>query len=309
MAVEQIKVKEVDDGMRLNRWFLKYYPNLTMGRLQKLLRTKQIKVDGRRAEAGLKLAAGQIVRVPPLKNDEADPEKSRQPTAGEAAFIRSLVIFKDDNVIALNKPSGLAVQGGTNTRFHVDGLAEALKFEKDDKPRLVHRIDKDTSGVLLLARNRKYAELLTKAFREHRLPKTYLALTVGVPHENYGEIRAPLAKSGEKMVVRPDGQPSRTLYRVLDNAGGHFALLEVSPLTGRTHQIRAHLESIGCPIAGDDRYFGPVRQKFDLFADKLHLHAYKIDLSAIYNKQTVIEAPLPDYFAADMQAVGLGLKF
>ena len=130
MAVEQIKVKEADDGMRLNRWFLKYYPNLTMGRLQKLLRTKQIKVDGRRAEAGLKLAAGQIVRVPPLKNDEADPEKSRQPTAGEAAFIRSLVIFKDDNVIALNKPSGLAVQGGTNTRFHVDGLAEALKFEK-----------------------------------------------------------------------------------------------------------------------------------------------------------------------------------
>ena len=181
-------------------------------------------------------------------------------------------------------------------------------MKKDDKPRLVHRIDKDTSGVLLLARNRKYAELLTKAFREHRLPKTYLALTVGVPHENYGEIRAPLAKSGEKMVVRPDGQPSRTLYRVLDNAGGHFALLEVSPLTGRTHQIRAHLESIGCPIAGDDRYFGPVRQKFDLFADKLHLHAYKIDLSAIYNKQTVIEAPLPDYFAADMQAVGLGLK-
>lgn len=181
MSVELIKVKEADDGMRLNRWFLKYYPNLTLGRLQKLLRTKQIKVDGKRAEASLKLAAGQEVRIPPLKEGEAAAEKSAELAPKEIDFIRSLVIFKDDNVIAINKPSGLAVQGGTNTHFHVDGLLDGLKFEKEERPRLVHRIDKDTSGILLLARNRKYAELLTGAFRTHRLPKTYLALTVGCP--------------------------------------------------------------------------------------------------------------------------------
>ena len=188
MSVELIKVKEADDGMRLNRWFLKYYPNLTLGRLQKLLRTKQIKVDGKRAEASLKLAAGQEVRIPPLKEGEAAAEKSAELAPKEIDFIRSLVIFKDDNVIAINKPSGLAVQGGTNTHFHVDGLLDGLKFEKEERPRLVHRIDKDTSGILLLARNRKYAELLTGAFRTHRLPKTYLALTVGCPREEHGEI-------------------------------------------------------------------------------------------------------------------------
>ena len=131
MSVEMIKVKDIDDGMRLNRWFLKYYPNITMGRLQKLLRTKQIKVDGSRAETSLKLAAGQIIRIPPLKNDEAEPEKSKTLLPKEIEFMQSLVIFKDDNIIAINKPSGLAVQGGTNTRFHVDGLLDALIFEKE----------------------------------------------------------------------------------------------------------------------------------------------------------------------------------
>ena len=308
MSVELIKVKEADDGMRLNRWFLKYYPNLTLGRLQKLLRTKQIKVDGKRAEASLKLAAGQEVRIPPLKEGDAAAEKSAELAPKEIDFIRSLVIFKDDNVIAINKPSGLAVQGGTNTHFHVDGLLDGLKFEKEERPRLVHRIDKDTSGILLLARNRKYAELLTGAFRTHRLPKTYLALTVGCPREEHGEIKVPLKKAGEKMIVAPDGQSARTLYRVLDSVGDRFALVEASPLTGRTHQIRAHLESIGCPIVGDDRYFGPERRKFNLFADKLHLHAYKIDLSALYNKQTVITAPLPAHFKAGLEAAGLAFK-
>ena len=307
MSVQIIKVKEADDGMRLNRWFLKYYPNLTLGRLQKLLRTKQIKVDGKRAEASLRLSAGQEVRIPPLKEGEAEPEKSAVLAKKEIDFIRSLVLFKDDNIIAINKPSGLAVQGGTNTRFHVDGLLDGLKFEKEERPKLVHRIDKDTSGVLLLARNRKYAELLTKAFREHRLPKTYLALVAGCPPEEYGEIKAPLKKAGEKMIISPDGQAARTLYRVLDNVGGRFALVEASPLTGRTHQIRAHLESLGCPIIGDDRYFGPERKKINLFADKLHLHAYKIDLSALYNKQTLITAPLPDHFKAGLAAAGLEL--
>lgn len=309
MSVENVTVREIDDGMRLNRWFLKYYPNITMGRLQKLLRTKQIKVDGARAEASLKLAAGQTVRIPPLKNDEALPEKSKTLLPKEIEFMQSLVIYKDSDIIAINKPSGLAVQGGTNTRFHVDGLLDALIFEKEERPKLVHRIDKDTSGVLLLARNRKSADLLTKAFREHKLQKTYLALVNGCPKQSSGEIRAPLAKVGERMQVSADGQSAKTLYKVLDSVGEKFALVEASPLSGRTHQIRAHLESIGCPIVGDDKYFGGQgRAKCSLFADKLHLHAYKIDLSAIYNKKTVISAPLPVYFNDSLKAAGISFR-
>lgn len=309
MSVETVTVKEIDDGMRLNRWFLKYYPNITMGRLQKLLRTKQIKVDGARAEASLKLAAGQSVRIPPLKNDEALPEKSKALLPKEIEFMQSLVIYKDNDVIAINKPSGLAVQGGTNTRFHVDGLLDALIFEKEERPKLVHRIDKDTSGVLLLARGRKSADLLTKAFREHRLQKTYLALVNGCPVKDSGEIKTPLARVGERMQVSSDGQSARTLYRVLDSVGAKFALVEACPLSGRTHQIRAHLESIGCPIVGDDKYFGGgSRAKCSLFADKLHLHAYKMDLSAIYNKKTVITAPLPAYFKESLKAAGISFR-
>ena len=302
-------VKPEDDGMRLNRWFLKYYPNITMGRLQKLLRTKQIKVDGARAEASLKLASGQSIRIPPLKEDEALPEKSKTLLPKEIEFMRGLVIFKNDDIIVINKPSGLAVQGGTNTHHHVDGLLDALIFENTERPKLVHRIDKDTSGILVLARNRKAAELLTAAFRQHKLQKTYLALVNGCPKQSGGKIKAPLMKIGERMQISPEGQSAETLYKVLDSVGDKFALIEASPLSGRTHQIRVHLESIGCPIVGDDRYFGGVkRAKNNLFADKLHLHAYKIDLSAIYKNLKVITAPLPEHFRNSLNAAGLDFK-
>lgn len=307
-GVELKTVKAEDDGMRLNRWFMKYYPNLTLGRLQKLLRTKQIKVDGKRAEAGLKLAVGNEVRVPPM-----DEQVAAEPQSGisrrDAEFIISLVIYKDDHIIALNKPSGLAVQGGTNTSRHIDGMLEALQFELNEKPKLVHRIDKDTSGVLILARNRLWADKLTKAFREHTLPKTYLALVNQTPKNSYGEIKAPLEKVGEKCVVSDEGKPAITTYKTLDTVGDKFALLEASPLTGRTHQIRAHLEYIGCPIVGDDKYFGGVsRQKYSMIPDKLYLHAYKIDLSAIYNKRIVIKAELPEHFKKALPAVGIEFK-
>lgn len=307
-GVTIVKVKEIDDGMRLNRWFLKYYPGLGIGRLQKLLRTKQIKVDGKRAETGTRLQTGQEVRVPPLDN-EADVSVERSGvSARDAAYIQSLVIYKDADILAINKPSGLAVQGGTNTSRHVDGMLEALTFEAEEKPKLVHRIDKDTSGILVLARNRKSADKLTKAFREHTLQKTYLALSSGCPKQMRGEIKAPLEKAGEKSVVSSSGKPAVTTYDVLDNVGNKFALIAASPLTGRTHQIRAHLESIGCPIIGDDKYFGAERKKFSNITDKLHLHAYKIDLSAIYNKKVLIQAPLPEYFKNSLISIGISFK-
>ena len=308
-GVEIKKVKAEDDGMRLNRWFMKYYPNLTLGRLQKLLRTKQIKVDGKRAETSLKLAAGSEVRVPPMDEQPETGANRSEISRRDAEFILSLVIYKDDNIIVLNKPSGLAVQGGTNTSRHVDGMLEALRFELNEKPKLVHRIDKDTSGVLVLARNRTWADRLTKAFREHTLPKTYLALVNSCPKNQAGEIKAPLEKCGEKSLVSPDGKPAATVYKTLDEVGSKFALVEASPLTGRTHQIRAHMEYIGCPIVGDDKYFGgEKRQKYASIPDKLYLHAYKIGLSALYNKKTVIKAALPEHFKKALAALGIEFK-
>ena len=302
-GVELIKVKPEDDGMRLNRWFLKYYPQLPLSRLQKLLRTKQIKVDGKRSEASFKLAAGQEIRIPPL-NEGATVREKGSLTPRDEAFIKSLVIYKDDNIIVLNKPSGLAVQGGTNTLRHIDGMLEALKFEKPEAPRLVHRIDKDTSGILVLARDRKNAELLTAAFKKHDLQKTYLALVKGCPKADAGEIKAPLLKAGEKSQVSAEGKKAVTRYRILDHAGSKFALIEAEPLTGRTHQIRAHLEYLGTPIVGDDKYYGEKREKFTVLKDKLYLHAYKIDLSGIYDKVR-ITAALPEHFAEALEVLGL----
>ena len=307
-GVENIKVTPQDDGMRLNRWFLKYYPSLSLGRFQKLLRTKQIKVDGHRAEASLKLVAGQEIRIPPLENEKASPSHD-EISAKDSAFIQSLVIYKDDNIIALNKPSGLAVQGGTNTLNHIDAMLPALSFDKPEKPRLVHRIDKDTSGILILARNRQWADILTNAFREHTLQKTYLALTAPAPKQATGDIKSSLEKIGDKVQVADSGKPAHTHFEVIDNAGENFALLAAEPLTGRTHQIRVHLTSIGAPIVGDNKYFiGSKRQKFALLTDKLHLHAYKIDLTPLYNKKTIIKAPLPDYFAQDLHNIGIDFK-
>ena len=307
-GVEYIYVKKIDEGMRLNRWFLKYYPGLGLGRLNKLLRTKQIKVDGLRAEAGLKLSSGQEIRVPPLEKEALEGKENNVVSERDAAFIRSAVIYKDKNIIVLNKPSGIAVQGGTNTVRHIDGMLDALRFDYDEAPRLVHRIDKDTSGVLVLARNRKNAEILTKAFRERDLHKTYLALVNGCPKQKYGQVKNRIDKQDDKMVVSSDGKAALTDYRIIDSVGNKFALVEARPLTGRTHQIRVHMECLGCPIVGDDKYFGRLKQKIDGIGNKLYLHAYKIDLSEIYNKKMEICAPLPKHFLTAMNALGLTLE-
>lgn len=306
-GVTFVKIKPEDDGIRLNRWFLKEYPSLTLGRLQKLLRTKQIKVDGKKAEANTRLSAGQELRLPPLDNEKA-VKNPAVVSKSDTDFIKSMVIFKDDNIIVLNKPSGLAVQGGTNTDRHIDGMLDALKFENSEKPKLVHRIDKDTSGILVLARNRRYAELLTKAFREHMLQKTYFVLAIGTLKMPEGEIKIALDKVGEKMEPSDEGKKAVTRFKVLDTAGEKFTLLTAEPLTGRTHQIRAHMECAGCPILGDSKYFGQTRKRFPELSSKLHLHAYKIDLSPVYNKKLVVKAPLPDYFKNDINFLGLNFK-
>ncbi len=301
--VEIVTIKDQDDGMRLNRWFLKYYPNLPLARLQKLLRTKQIKVDGKKAEVSLKLSSGQQLRIPPINDEITETEKGKISKTDEE-FIKSLVVYKDENIIVLNKPSGLAVQGGTNTKHHIDGMLNALSFEKKEAPRLVHRIDKDTSGILVLARDRKNAEILTRAFKEKDINKTYIAVVQGKPKKDKMIIDAPLLKSGEKMIVSPEGQKSLSEMEVLDCTGNKVALVKLSPKTGRTHQLRVHMQYIGNPIIGDDKYGN--REKFNDVANKLHLHAYKIDLSSIY-KELVVKAMLPDYFNETLATLGLEL--
>lgn len=303
-GVKIVKIAPEDDGIRLNRWFLREYPSLSLSRLQKLLRTKQIKVDGKKAETSTRLESGQELRIPPLDNEKAQKNEEIL-SKNDIELITSMVIYKDKNIIVLNKPSGLAVQGGTNTTKHIDGLLEALKFENNEKPKLVHRIDKDTSGILLLARNRKYADILTKAFREHTLQKTYLALVRGCPDKFEGIINLALEKIGERMQVSKEGQKAVTEYRVIDNAAKRYALVEAMPLTGRTHQIRAHLEAMGTPILGDSKYFGRERLRLKEVADKLYLHAYKIDLSVIYGKKMIIKADLPKHFAEACKFFGL----
>ena len=303
-GVKIIKIKEDDDGIRLNKWFLREYPALSISRLQKLLRTKQIKVDGKKAEAGTHLYFGQELRIPPLDNEKATDDKKIINKSDEN-YITSMVIYKDENIIAINKPSGLAVQGGTNTSRHIDGLLEALKFEYAEKPKLVHRIDKDTSGLLILARNRKYTDILTKAFREHTLQKTYIALVRGYPDKREGEIKLPLEKIGEKMEVVSGGKKAITIYKLLDNIGKKYSLISASPLTGRTHQIRSHLENIGIPILGDNKYYGKERIRLKDVSDKLYLHSYKIDLSFVYGKKLILKADLPKHFIEACKFLGL----
>ncbi len=309
-----VKVKEDDDGMRLDRWFKNYYPEMPISMLNKLCRKKQVKVDGKKVEAKTKLESGQEVRFS-LSNmsyeERPKVNKVKALSDKDIEFIQDLVIFKDKNIIAINKPSGIAVQGGTNTNRHIDGMLDGLKFENIDRPRLVHRIDKDTSGILLLARNRKYAEILTKAFKDHDLQKTYLAICYNVPEQMEGVFSAPLAKlnikGNEKMMVDYDeGKKAVTELKVLDKIGGKCSLLELQLMTGRTHQLRVHCLEMKCPIIGDGKY--KLNDNIINISDidnKLHLHAWKVDLSFVYKQKMIIEAPLPEHMKKSIDYLGL----
>lgn len=304
---------EVD--LRLDRWFSIHYPDLNHGRLQKLLRKGQVRVDGRRAKAGLRLAAGAQVRVPPLGAPPAEkPREKSEPTISkaDADLIQSLVLYKDQDAIALNKPPGLAVQGGTGTHRHIDGMLDALRFDAKETPRLVHRLDRDTSGILLLGRTRAATAALGKSFRSRTTRKLYWAITVGVPETQSGRIDLPLAKlpgpAGERMVVdRAKGQSATTVYRVVERIGSRLAWVALWPWTGRTHQLRVHCASIGCPILGDGKYGGaeafvtghPVSRK-------VHLHARSLTVPHPSRKGDLsVTAPLPDHMMDTWSLFGL----
>jgi 23S rRNA pseudouridine955/2504/2580 synthase len=306
--VETIRVEQDEEGMRLDRWFRVHYPALAHGALQKLLRTGQVRVDGSRAKANARLAVGQQVRVPPLGQQRAKAERKKTSsllTKDDERFVQDLILYKDDAVIVLNKPAGLAVQGGSRTARHLDGLLDGLMFDARERPRLVHRLDRDTSGALLLARTRSAASKLSKSFRTRSVRKIYWALVHGHPRPEQGKIVMPLRKirtsAGEQMraaeMHEDDAQNAVTYYAVVARAGEKFSWLSVKPVTGRTHQIRAHLSEVGHPIIGDPRYGDKDDSDINGLGKGLHLHARRLSLPHPDNPRKTLDitAPLPPH--------------
>ena len=315
-GVRHFVVADDDDGVRLDRWFKRHLPLIGFATVSRWARTGQIRVDGKRAAPEDRLATGQTLRVPPggAQSERGGPERKGAPprkalSEAQIAQAKGMVLTQDRAAIVLNKPPGLATQGGTGTKEHVDGLLDAFAPE-GPRPRLVHRLDKDTSGVLLIARTPGSAAYFSKRFSGRSARKTYWALVAGVPDIDDGLIELPLAKQpgsgGEKMMVNESGEglAARTRYRVIDRAGNRAAWVELQPLTGRTHQLRVHMAAIGHPIIGDGKYGGPDAFLTGSISRKMHLHARRLIIDHPDGTPLDVVAPLPDHFAASMAQLG-----
>lgn len=310
MSVEQRIVSEDEADLRLDRWFRRHFPNLTQGALQKLCRTGQVRVDGVRVQTNDRLMPGQTVRVPPLP-DQTRPAPPPPLDPLLVKKIDSMILYQDESLIVLNKPSGLATQGGPGIKEHVDMLLEGLRSADGEKPRLVHRIDRDTSGLLLVARTPGVAAKLAAAFRGRDIGKTYWAVVVGRPNPMEGIVDQPLAKvgaGGASMMVAAqrgdkDAVSAKSSYETVDSAARKFSWLALSPLTGRTHQLRVHCESLGTPILGDPRYGGKAAHP-EGFADRLHLHARELDIPHPAGGRLKVTAPLPSHMAETFKQLG-----
>ncbi|HXE28699.1 MAG TPA: RluA family pseudouridine synthase [Stellaceae bacterium] len=311
-GVQTLTVAPEDAEIRLDRWFKRHFPDLGHGRLEKLLRTGQIRLDGKRVEASDRIAAGQRIRIPPLPAappPEAKPPRP-VPSAADTRLLQERVLYRDAEMIVINKPEGLAVQGGTGTNRHLDGLLDALRFDAKERPRLVHRLDKNTSGVLVLARSAHAAARLGELFRSKATHKVYWAITVGAPKPRNGKIDQPLAKQGgpggERVAADDEeGDRALTYYRTVARAGDRFAWLALEPVTGRTHQLRVHALTLGTPILGDGKYGGAAAHPASLpQARKLHLHARAIALPLPSGKTLSVTAPLPPHMRASWDFFG-----
>lgn len=311
-TVETVAVEHDDGVARIDRWLRRRYPSLTQGQVEKLIRTGQVRVDGARVKASDRVSPGQLVRVPPL------PDPTQRPPEGMSGkdldFIRSLVIHKDSDVIVLNKPAGLAVQGGPKTPRHIDGLLAGLKLEADKKPKLVHRLDRDTSGCLVLARHPRAAAWLGDAFRDRDTDKIYWAIVVGSPRPRLGELRswirkAPGAHDADREMMQHCLQSDEgavhavTQYAVLSAAADSAAWVALRPVTGRTHQLRFHMAELGYAIAGDRKYKCD-RPTPNGLEEHLQLHARAIRLPHPSGGQLNVTAPIPPHMAAAFDMLG-----
>ena len=318
------EVPEAEDGTRIDRYLRRLVTGLTQGPVEKMLRSGLIRLDGAKAKPAARLEAGQTLRLPPhLRDGGVQDAPAAQKQAPKATpqirkQFASMHLAEGEGWLAVNKPPGLAVQGGSGTGRHVDGMLQALAGGDDDRMRLVHRIDKDTSGVLLLAKDRAAARHLTRAFQQQEMEKTYLALVTGAPPGTL-EMKGALLKrggpGGEMMAVDPDGQPSHSSLRLIEAAGVRMALVALRPRTGRTHQLRVHMAHEGHPIIGDGKYGGarahprahpgarPGAHPGGAISGKLHLHAWRLRLA----DGTLIEAPLPAHFRDTLSTLGLAV--
>ena len=329
--VQTVTVGPGDGDQRLDRWFKSKFPHVPQGRIEKMCRKGEIRVDGGRVKGSTRVEVGQQVRIPPLPESPAPAPTKVKISDADAKFIRSCVIYKDDHVIALSKPAGLPVQGGSGQGSrHVDGLGEALMFDAEERPRLVHRLDKDTSGVLLLARTRAAAQGLTKAMRHRETRKIYWAVVAGVPTPYLGEIRYGLVKAGghgrsgegEKMIAvhprdmddTPGAKRAHTLYATLFRVASRASWVALEPVTGRTHQLRAHMAEIGHPIAGDGKYGGSGQENLGdgwgaqiggIISKKLHLHARMMRFEHPETRKIItVTAELPPHMAETWDTFG-----
>jgi 23S rRNA pseudouridine955/2504/2580 synthase len=321
-GIEHRQVDNDEAGMRLDRWFKTHYPGLGFGQLQKLLRSGQVRVDGGRVKSDARIQAGQMIRIPPMDIDEKAVKSG--PIAGrdlkhssDHELLSRMLLHEDDKVIVLNKPAGIAVQGGSGINRHIDQMLEAWTSPKGEKPRLVHRLDRDTSGVLVVARTRGAAQKLTAAFRERDTKKTYWSLVMGVPKKREDKISTWLVKEqtldGDRMRIAKHGEDGAdhavSFYRIIEQAAQNYSWLEMEPYTGRTHQLRVHAAHIGHPIIGDPKYF-----EADLnwafpggVQNKLHLHARRIDVPHPSGGRLRITAPLPPHMVQTWNLFGFDL--
>ena len=312
MSVKHVTVGDEDEGVRLDRWFRGKFPHVTQGRLEKLLRRGEIRVDGGRVRANLRVAAGMVVRVPPLPDAEVRETSTPPPvSAADAADLQARVLHRDDFLIVIDKPAGLAVQGGSGTTRHLDGLLDALRFDAAERPRLVHRLDRDTSGVLILARTRAAAAAVAAAFRDRAARKLYWALVRGVPNPETGRIDSALEKVAagggrEQIASGEDGKSALTTYRTIARGAGGLTWLALTPLTGRTHQLRVHCAEAGFPILGDRRYGdrAAISQEPHTLGRGLHLHAHRLEIPHPSGGVLSVIAPLSSHMEQSWRFLG-----
>ncbi|MDX2112763.1 MAG: RluA family pseudouridine synthase [Alphaproteobacteria bacterium] len=320
VSVTKAIVTDADDDIRLDRWFKRHYPGIPHGMVEKQLRKGLIRLDGKKAKSSDHIHTGQEIQIKfELTGDaEKKPQKTHvkmSPIEPEdVLMMQKSVLYKDANVIVINKPFGLPVQGGSKVSKSVDDLLGAIQFDAPDRPKLVHRLDRDTSGVLVLARNTKTAAILSRAFSGKDMQKTYWALVSGTPLDFKGTIDYKLIKAvaGENSFERvavddEDGKYAKTDYRVIEHLARKFSLMELIPLTGRTHQLRVHCAAIGCPIVGDHKYGGSMPDAKSLGVENvLHLHARRIQIPAQGGLKAIdVKAPLPPHMKQSFEALGI----
>jgi 23S rRNA pseudouridine955/2504/2580 synthase len=318
--VETIEIRPDEKGMRLDRWFRVHFPDVSQGYLQKLLRSGQVRIDSKRAQTNDRLEAGQQIRVPNTVRQPAKSKLTLQAPPGvskaDRDFIERMIIFEDDYVIVLNKPFGISVQGGSGTRRHIDGMLAGMVDRFGDRPRLVHRLDRDTTGVLLVAKTRQAAAKLGRVFQTRSAAKTYWALIRGVPKPPQGKVEAALVKAsgpdGDRVRKAEPGEQERAMhatthYSVIDRAAHKAAWVSLKPVTGRQHQLRAHMAVIGHPIVGDNKYEGGIDALGDNVEPMLHLHARRLVLIHPFDptRRIDVTAPLPPHMKKTWKMLGL----